>query len=491
MPRSKDFELIVDPQPRFDLSPYMFMQFMEPLGLSDGSVEAGWNFLEDSWQESLINITKELAPPMIRWPGGCFSSYYRWKEGVGPRDKRKPMHNLCWGGMETNQVGTHEYIAFCNQVSADPLIAVNFESDGRQNWAHPPKGGVRSAGPEEAAEWIDYCNNPSNAERIKNGSEKPFDVRIWQIGNETSYARHGYDCETTAKRTVAFAQAMRKADPDIELIGWGDSGWAGRMLEVAGEELQYLAFHHHFRSNLDEESPLSEPEYRKDPEQTWRHLMSAYKSSEVKFQQMREQIAGSNVKLVLTESHFGLPGRHRCEVLSSWAAGVANARVLNTQARNGDIIKIATLADFAGTTWMNNAIIIHRNLAYMMPVARVMSLYRHHNGKKAIHVTTAPEGLDVTASRTGSKIFLHVVNTNRTQAVFTDLQVEGLKIVSGRVFEIADDPVVEIDQSKPDLFAPIEYILPDKAIWQFPAASVSAVELDVEEDKASRPAPVE
>lgn len=479
----KDFELTVDPQPKFDLSPYMYMQFMEPLGDADGSVEAGWDFLTDSWRAGLVNVTKELAPTIIRWPGGCFSSYYRWKEGVGPRDKRIPMNNLCWGGMETNQVGTHEYIDFCCQVGADSMIAINLESDGRQNWAHPPKGGVRSAGPEEAAEWIDYCNNPSNAKRIKNGAEDPFNVRIWQLGNETSYDRNGYDCETTAQRTLAFAQAMRKVDPDIELIGWGDSGWAGRMLEVAGDELQYLAFHHHFRSNLEGESPLNEPDYRKDPELTWQHLMSAYTSAEVKFKDMRDQMAGSDVKLVLTECHFGLPGRHRCEVLSSWAAGVANARVLNVQARNGDLIKISTLADFAGTVWMNNAIIIRRSTAYMMPVARVMALYRHHVGEKAVDLIKAPGDLDVTASRTGNKIFLHVINTNRTEAVFTDLQVEGLNIVSGRVFEIAEDPVVEINQlSPPDLFAPVEYILPDKGIWQFPAASVSAVELDVNEN---------
>ena len=36
---------------------------------------------------------------------------------------------------------------------------------------------------------------------------------------------------------------MRKADPDIELISWGDSDWAPRMAEAAGEHLQYLAFH--------------------------------------------------------------------------------------------------------------------------------------------------------------------------------------------------------------------------------------------------------
>ena len=60
--------LVVHPQQRFDLSPYLFMQFMEPLGLADGSVEAGWDFLRECWREYLVNVTKELAPTLIRWP---------------------------------------------------------------------------------------------------------------------------------------------------------------------------------------------------------------------------------------------------------------------------------------------------------------------------------------------------------------------------------------------------------------------------------------
>ena len=82
--------LIVDPEPRFDLSPYLYMQFMEPLGTTDGSVAAAWDFKKDRWRQDVIEITKELAPTLMRW-GGCFCSYYRWKEGVGPRNQRPPM----------------------------------------------------------------------------------------------------------------------------------------------------------------------------------------------------------------------------------------------------------------------------------------------------------------------------------------------------------------------------------------------------------------
>lgn len=107
--------LTVDPCPRFDLSPNLYMQFMEPLGATDGSVEADWDHLRAEWRDDVIQVTKELAPPLMRW-GGCLSSYYRWREGVGPGARRKPMHNLLWGGIESNQVGTHEFVDFCRRV---------------------------------------------------------------------------------------------------------------------------------------------------------------------------------------------------------------------------------------------------------------------------------------------------------------------------------------------------------------------------------------
>ena len=93
-------KLAVDPQSTFELSPYLYMQFMEPLGTTDSSVEAGWDFEKDCWREDLIEVTRQLAPTLIRW-GGCLSSFYRWKEAVGPRNQRVPMLNLLWGGVET------------------------------------------------------------------------------------------------------------------------------------------------------------------------------------------------------------------------------------------------------------------------------------------------------------------------------------------------------------------------------------------------------
>src|SRR5688572_12897581 len=75
--------LRVDPTPRHGLSPWLYTHFMEPLGITDSSIEASWDHTKDCWRPDLVELTKELAPGMMRW-GGLFSAYYRWREGVGP-----------------------------------------------------------------------------------------------------------------------------------------------------------------------------------------------------------------------------------------------------------------------------------------------------------------------------------------------------------------------------------------------------------------------
>jgi hypothetical protein len=480
----------VDPRPLFDLSPYLYMQFMEPLGTTDSSVDAAWDFNAGRWREDVVEITQVLSPTLIRW-GGCFASYYRWQEGVGPRGERPPMVNLLWGGIYNNQVGTHELVDLCRRTGADPLIVVNFESDGRGGWAHPPKGGVRSGDAREAAEWVAYCNDPSSELRIRHGAKDPLAVKLWQIGNETSYDPDGFDVETAARKTLEFAKAMRRAGPGIEIIGWGDSGWASRMAEVAGEELQYLAFHGGFGPGGGD-SPLRGIEYRKDPAKTWETLMATCEAQERRIAEMRTQVAPLKIPLALTECHFFLPGRNRGEVLSSWAAGVANARILNVHERNGDILKIATLADFCGTRWQNNAVMIPvpGGRSFLMPVALVMGLYRKHGGDRAAKVLAVPKDLDVVASRTapsgparagkGERIFLHVVNTSRTRSVKSAFRIDGRAIAAGRVHWYDLEPELEIFEYRPEHTFPREAALDRPWTWTFPAASVSAVELTLE-----------
>lgn len=468
-----------------EISPYLFMQFMEPLGTADSSVDAGWDYLNNRWQPKLINIVKQLAPPMVRL-GGCFASYYRWKEGVGPLTGRVPMQNLCWDGLYSNHVGTAEFVNFCRQVEAEPLIVVNMESDGRMNWAYPAPGMDRLGTVREAAEWVDYCNNPSNKLRLFHGAKEPYNIRYWQIGNETSYDKNGFDRDTAAAKTLEFAREMHAADSSIKLLAWGDSGWAPYMCDKLGDEVSHIAFHYHFVSALPD-SPLYGTEYLRDPDETWRHFMSAYSTLEKRIAEIHEEVRQYGKRLAMTEGHFVLKGRNRCEALSSWAAGVAYARCVNVLLRAADILDIATLADFFGNRWQVNAVMlptpIRNGPAYLQPVGEVMKLFSRHLGDRTAQVTTPPSSVDMTAAvsetENGSKrIFLYLVNTDRHNPARLEVTCDGIPVRSMRAYEIAADSTIEITPLNPNVFEPAERQI-DGCVYELPAAGVAAVEADV------------
>src|SRR5436305_5510413 len=111
--------IVVDPTPQFEISPHLYLQFMEPLGVTDPSVEAAWDYDADDWRKDFVETTRDLSPGMLRF-GGLVSRYYKWHEGVGPPSKRPPYRNYVWGGKETHRVGTHESVDFCRRVGAEP-----------------------------------------------------------------------------------------------------------------------------------------------------------------------------------------------------------------------------------------------------------------------------------------------------------------------------------------------------------------------------------
>ena len=183
------------------------MQFMEPLGVTDSSVEAAWDH-----QREPGGATSSRPPANWRRPccGGAASSP---TSIVGARASARGTNvgrciNLMWDGIESNQIGTAEFVDFSRQVHAEPLMCVNFESDGRRS-IRDVKGENRSGDAKEAADWVAYCNDPDNAERRSHGFADPLPIRYWQLGNETSYDNHGFDRATPIAKTIEFAKAMR------------------------------------------------------------------------------------------------------------------------------------------------------------------------------------------------------------------------------------------------------------------------------------------
>ena len=71
--------------------------------------------------------------------------------------------------------------------------------------------------------------------------------------------------------------------------------------------------------------------------------------------------------------------------------------------------------------------------------------------------------------------------------VTATLQIAGHTVRGGRVFEIRADPTIELSYlNSADVMKTVERPLTADGIWSFPAASVSAVELEIAEHAVRR-----
>lgn len=477
----------VDPTPLFAVSPWLYMQFMEPLGVTDPGVEAAWDYGADGWRRDFVTTVADLAPGAIRL-GGLFSRAYKWREGVGPPERRPLVRNYVWGGKETNRVGTGELVDLCRRTGAEPLLCVNFLSDGETWYARAPEGN-RTGDAREAADWASYCNDPDDGERHGHGIAAPYGVRLWQIGNETSYGGVGFGKDEAIARTLEFARAMRGRDPSIRLIGWGDREahgalWAGDLIDRAGEQLDLVAIHMMQQVPSRPDTVLRGGRYEREPERAWHELLDLSARTEARLVELEQVLdaKGWPGGIAVTEGHLSLAPHNANPILLEWLTGVYHARTMNIYERHGARVRMATAADFNGTRWTVVAVRLQvpQGVSYLTPAGAVMRLFGRRKGREAVAVRTAPPDLDIAASRSGERIFLHVANLSYARSVPARFAVEGRAIAGGRVLAIAPPDLRQaVSQDEPRIFDPVEHPLPPDGAWRFPAASVSVVELDL------------
>ncbi len=106
----------------------LFGVFVEHLGrcVYNGIHEPGHATADEyGFRADVAELTKELGATIVRYPGGNFMSGYNWEDGVGPRDQRPRRLDLAWFSTETNQVGTHEFMHWCDKVGIEPMFGVN------------------------------------------------------------------------------------------------------------------------------------------------------------------------------------------------------------------------------------------------------------------------------------------------------------------------------------------------------------------------------
>ena len=222
----------------------LFGAFVEHLGrcVYGGIFEPGHPEADEKgFRQDVLALVRELAPTIMRYPGGNFVSGYNWEDGVGPVEQRPRRLDLAWMSTEPNTFGTNEFIDWCRAANIEPMLAVNL--------------GTR--GGDAARNLVEYCNHPSGTHwsdlRRAHGWEQPHGVKFWCLGNEVDgpwQMEHKTALEYGRVATES-AKMMKWIDPSLELAACGSSArnmptfgaWEREVLQHTFDHVEFISLH--------------------------------------------------------------------------------------------------------------------------------------------------------------------------------------------------------------------------------------------------------
>jgi len=211
---------------------------------------------ENGFRKDFIQLIKELKIPVVRWPGGNYVSGYNWEDGIGPKELRPARKDLAWNQIETNQMGTDEYVKLCTLIGAENFICIN--------------AGTGTL--DQARHWVEYCNVEKGTYysdlRRKYGNEKPFNVKYWALGNEIDgpWQMGQKDVEDYVKFSLEAGKLIQLVDRNVKLIASGasdynpDNGWIDwndYLLQHMVGNIDYISVHRYATEALSGDRSFS------------------------------------------------------------------------------------------------------------------------------------------------------------------------------------------------------------------------------------------
>ncbi|HUA68401.1 MAG TPA: alpha-L-arabinofuranosidase C-terminal domain-containing protein [Candidatus Saccharimonadales bacterium] len=180
-----------------------------------------WDKQPNGFRPDLMQMLVDLNPKFLRFPGGNYvegdtiATRFNWKKTIGPLSQR-PGHPSPWGYRSTDGMGLLEFLKWCEDMGAEPVLAVyaGYSLDGQ----HVNPGPDLEPCVQNALDEIEYVIGPVTtkwgAERAKDGHPQPFPLHYVEIGNEDWFDRSGsYDA-----RFQQFFKAIKAKYPQIKCI---------------------------------------------------------------------------------------------------------------------------------------------------------------------------------------------------------------------------------------------------------------------------------
>ena len=203
------------------------------------------------FRQDITELIKEWVPSYLRWPGGNYLSGYKWINGVGDRNYRLPFYDFAWYQWENNDVGTDEFMQWCELIGSEPMITVN----------------TGNGTPQEAADWIEYLTGSTATKygklRSKNGRSMPYELKTIFIGNEMfgGWQIGHTDAKTYALKYDQFVKAIKKVNKNLRFIAVGACAdhfghWNEIVLNNIKERIDELSIHYYsIRTEKDKTHP--------------------------------------------------------------------------------------------------------------------------------------------------------------------------------------------------------------------------------------------
>ena len=425
-----------------DIDPRIFGGFLEHMGRAvyQGIYDPE-SPLSDSrgFRTDVLEALKALRMPVMRYPGGNFVSNYDWTDGIGPRDQRPVRPDYAWKSIETNQIGTDEFMQWAKELGTEPMMAVNL--------------GTRGA--PEASALVEYCNLPAGTywadKRIANGSRDPYKVKTWCLGNEMDgpwQAGH-VPAEEYARRADQAGKLMKGLDPSIELVACGSSGrgmatyltYDRIVMEYCWNDVDYISAHRYSNNNKDDSAWfLAEGVEIERIIDDYAGLLDYVRGVKRASKRVYLSFDEWNVWYKNMEMNGGWkPAPHLIEEVYNLEDALVCAQYLNAFIRNADVVKIACIAQIVNViapilTRRDGLLLqtIYYPFALMAQSAKGKSLqplidaptYKAgERGEVAVLDASASYGEDG-----GLSVF--IVNRSQTAAVDVEISLSDVEVVS-------------------------------------------------------------
>lgn len=180
-----------------------------------------WGNQPNGFRRDLMQMLIDMNPKFLRLPGGNYlegntiSTHFDWKKTIGPVIDR-PGHDGPWGYRSTDGMGLLEFLLWCQDMNAEPVLAVY--AGYSLNGEHINPGPDLEPYVQDALDEIEYVTGPTTtkwgAQRAKDGHPEPFPLHYVEIGNEDWFDQSGsYD-----GRFTQFYTAIKAKYPQLKCI---------------------------------------------------------------------------------------------------------------------------------------------------------------------------------------------------------------------------------------------------------------------------------